>query len=133
MTSVYVDTSALLPLLDLDDSDHSATLSTLGELAAEKVSLITTSYTLVESSALVRNRLGMQALKALGDTIEHAATVVWVDEDLHRRAWAEVVKESRRGPSLVDWVGFLAAEDLGITTAFALDKHFQKRGFRTVP
>lgn len=132
MNAAYLDTSVLLPLLDADDADHEIVVSTLESVVRKRMALVTTCYTLVESGALVRSRLGLAAFRRLGETIERAAEVVWVDEGLHRKAWEQAAK-ARRGPSLVDWVGILTMERLGIRTALAIDRHFNRRGFDTLP
>lgn len=133
MTTVYVDTSALLPLLDQDDEDHGTVVAEVRRLAEAGDSLVTTSYTLVEAGALVRNRLGMAAFEALGQTVDRALDVVWVDEELHRQAWRHAAEEPRRGASLVDWVGFLVMRDLKIGEALALDQDFRRQGFAVRP
>jgi uncharacterized protein len=133
MTAAHVDTSALLPLLDRDDGDHARVVKVLEGLAEEKARLVTASYTLVEAGALVRNRLGTEAFRALGQVIDRAMEVIWVDADLHRRAWEQAAKEPRRGPSLVDWVGFLLIEEHQLDLALAIDEHFGRRGVRTLP
>lgn len=130
MTSVYVDTSALLPLLDQDDQDHDLVVAEVQRLTESRSALLTTSYTLVETGALVRSRLGMAAFAALGQTIDHALDVVWVDEDLHRQAWRKAAAEPRRGASLVDWVAFIVMRNLGLEEALALDNDFQRQGFK---
>lgn len=132
MNAVYLDTSALLPLLDRDDADHEAVVAAVRTLVEKGTALVTSSYTLVETGALVRSRLGIVAFRRLGETLERAAEVVWVDEDLHWKAWAKAAA-ARRGPGLVDCVGFLVMKQLGIKTALALDNHFKKEGFETLP
>ena len=133
MTPIFVDTSALLPLLDRDDQDHPAVVTALRQLNPSETTLITSSYVLVEAGALVRARLGTAAFRRLGDTIERGAEVVWVDEELHRRAWKAASKGGKRGPSFVDWVSFLLMAELNIETALAQDRHFVQQGFSTLP
>jgi predicted nucleic acid-binding protein len=133
MTAVYVDTSALLAFIDRDDMDHEPVTEAVGRLVREGVPLLTSSYVLVECGALVKRRLGPDAFAALGSAAARSLDVVWVGEALHGRAWAGASKESCRGPSLVDWTGFLVMEDMGLTTALALDPHFRARGFQTLP
>ena len=133
MRRVYLDTSALLPLLDGDDRDHVAVTKALTHIVESQAMLVTSSYTLVEAGALVKRRLGVTVFQALGETIDQSTEVIWVDEELHRRAWAKAAEEPRRGPSLVDWVGFLVMRDLGVDSALAIDNHFRRQGFRTLP
>ncbi len=132
MSSVFVDTSALVALLDQGHDDHAKVVTCLEKLAREDALLVTTSYVLVETSGLAHKRFGPGTLKTI-----HAASnsmeVVWVDEPLHRRAWMRAAESSRKGPGLVDWVGFLVMRDRSITTALTLDRHFRKQGFEILP
>ena len=130
---VYVDTSALLPLLDRSDDDHASVLAAVRDLASSGATLTTCSYTLVEAGALVKRRLGSGAFKKLGETVTDAMDVIWVDAELHAHAWANAAKHSRHGPSLVDCVSFIVMHDKGITTALALDEHFRAEGFQILP
>lgn len=133
MSRVYLDTSGLLPLLDTSNEAHEAVRRVVEGLAEEGAKLVLSSYTLVEAGALIRRRLGMETFRRLGDTIDRIAEIVWVDSSLHQRAWRETAGEARRGPSLVDTVGFLVMEDQGIARALALDRHFRERGFEVLP
>lgn len=133
MSKVFVDTSGLLPLLDRSDPEHEEMVEALSGLAEQRAGLVTSNYVFVETAALVRNRLGVERLRALGDVIERSFELIWVDEGLHRMAWELVRREGRKGPSLVDWVSFLAMRDRGLDTALALDRHFRDQGFATIP
>lgn len=132
MTRLWVDSSALLPLIDRADDWHERVDAAFREAAGRDDALVTSSYVLVESGALTMHRMGAEAFRRLGEVTERALEVIWVDEALHRAAWREA-QRSRRGPSLVDWVGFLVMRDRRIDTALALDRHFLDRGFRTLP
>lgn len=61
----FVDTSALLALLDADERRHDACAGAWRLLMDEDEPLITTTYVLVESFALVQARLGLRALRSL--------------------------------------------------------------------
>ena len=106
MTSIFVDTSALLTLLDRDDQDHGSVVKALGTLSLSETTLITSSHVLVEAGSLVRSRLGTSAFRLLGEILESSVEIVWVDEELHRRAWKEASTGGERAPGLVDWVSF---------------------------
>ena len=133
MTSIFVDTSALLPLVHRDDHDHSAMVNTLGTLEPSQTTLISSSYVLVEAGSLIRSRFGTSAFRRLGEIMERTVDIVWVDEELHRRAWKEASTGGKRAPGLVDWVSFLLMAELGITTALARDRHFVQQGFKILP
>ena len=133
MTPIFVDTSALLPLVHRDDRDHGAIVNTLSTLEPSQTTLITSSYVLVEAGSLVRSRFGTSAFRRLGEIMERDVEIVWVDEELHRRAWKEAGDGAKRAPGLVDWVSFLLMAELDITTALARDRHFVQQGFRVLP
>lgn len=126
MTATFVDTSGLYALLDVEDPTHPSATARFGSLDGP---LLTHSYVLVESAALVRNRLGHAAARDLLEELTQPLEVVWVDEALHRRAVAAFVASPSRGPSLVDQVSFEVMRSRGITTAFAFDRHFTDAGF----
>lgn len=132
MSTVFVDTSALVALFERSEDDHVKVVSCLRRLADEDALLVTTSYVLVESSAVTRKRLGPRTLKAIG-AASNSMEIIWVDEPLHRRAWARAAESTKKGPDLVDWVGFLVMRDRSITTALTLDRHFRKQGFEILP
>ena len=130
---VFADTSALLALVNRDDEHHGAVTEAVRGIVARGDQLVTCSYVLVEAGALVRRRLGAAAFKALGEAVERAMDVVWVDQELHARAWEAACGSSNQGPSLVDHVSFLTMRSLGVETALALDAHFEAAGFGTLP
>lgn len=131
--TVFVDTSALLPLLDSSDGDHHAVVASLDALAKQDATLVTTSYTLIESGALAKRRLGASAFVQLGRVAKKAFDIVWVDEDLHDEAWKIAASHGRKGLSLVDCVAFLVMRSRGIERALTLDGHFRTEGFETIP
>jgi uncharacterized protein len=133
MTEVFLDTSALLPLLDSNDPDHEAVVTTIRKLLGDGIRFLTTSYITVEAGALVRRRLGRDAFVKLGEVIHDNVEVIWPDESLHREAWSQAAGEPRSGPGLVDWTSFLVMKKYQISTALTLDAHFKKQGFKVLP
>ena len=95
--------------------------------------LLTTSYVLVETFALVQARLGLQATRLLNDDVVPILRITWVDEELHRAAITALVTAQRRDLSLVDCVSFEAIRRLGAERAFAFDRHFRQQGFAVIP
>ena len=91
--------------------------------------LLTTSYVLVETTALVQHRLGMEAVGVLEQEIRPFLRVEWVDGALHATGMASMLAASRRGLSLVDCVSFAVMARAGLRQAFAFDGHFAGRGF----
>jgi predicted nucleic acid-binding protein len=126
--TVFVDTSALYAALDADDANHTKAVEAFRDLAPREP-LVTHSYVLVESGALVQRRLGMEAVRALFDDLSALVEVVWVDEPLHRSALAAMIATGHQDVSLVDWTSFEVMRERGIGRALAFDDHFATQGF----
>ncbi|HEX9668465.1 MAG TPA: type II toxin-antitoxin system VapC family toxin, partial [Thermoanaerobaculia bacterium] len=84
--SVFVDTSALLAVLDRADQDHSAAAAALRSLLGADEDLVTSNYVLVETFALVQSRLGLAAIRLLQHDLVPVLRVAWIDEEAHRAA-----------------------------------------------
>jgi predicted nucleic acid-binding protein len=126
--SVFIDTSALLAILDADDEHHKKAKNTWIRLVSEET-VICSNYILVETFALVQNRLGLEAVRALQEDILPMITVEWVDEATHRAGVTGVLTARRRKLSLVDCTSFDIMRKLGIKKVFAYDPHFKEQGF----
>lgn len=131
--SLFVDTSGFIAVLDRDDAAHVEAADTWTELLSSEENLVTTNYVLVESCALVQNRLGMRALKVFQEDIVPILEIEWVDKTVHYAAMAIMLASSRKKLSLVDCVSFETMRLLGIRVAFTLDKHFKEQGFACRP
>jgi len=129
----FVDTSAFLAVLDADDAQHPRASRVWHDLVGGEDILLTTSYVLVETFALVQARLGLEATRLLNDDVVPILHVTWVDEELHRAAMTALLIAHRRDLSLVDCVSFEAMRRLGAERAFAFDRHFRQQGFAIIP
>jgi uncharacterized protein len=131
--TTFVDTSALLAVLDADDAQHARASRAWRDLVSGGESLLTSSYVLVETVALAQARLGLEAARALDTDVMAVIQVVWVDGTLHRPAMTALLTARRRDLSLVDCVSFEAMRRAGVTRVFAFDRHFREQGFSLVP
>lgn len=129
--SVFVDTSALYALLDSDDGNH-AWAARRYERLLDSENLLTSSYVLAESIALVRRRLGVDAVRALQRGLRPTLSVTWVDQVTHDAAVEAMLAERRRRLSLVDWVSFEVMRRSGTDVAFAFDRSYAEQGFRVL-
>jgi predicted nucleic acid-binding protein len=125
---VFVDTSALLAILDEDDRYHREAAETFRALMAG-TELVTHNYVEVETLTLARRRLGPGAVARLTDRLLPSMTTTWVDEPLHRAALA-AHRGAGASVSLVDNVSFEVMRREGIDQAFAFDADFEAQGFR---
>ncbi len=129
---VFVDTSALLALLDASQPDHGVATNVLTRLADDDADLVTHCYVIVEANALIQRRFGMTALKELHRELLSAIDVVMVDRGLHDAAVTAQLAADRRRISLVDWLSFEMMRREQIDHAFAYDQHFVEQGFQLV-
>jgi predicted nucleic acid-binding protein len=130
----FVDTSALYALLDEDDRNHADAAGWLagsGRDAAEI--LVSHSYVVVETAALVHRRLGATAVRVLFEAFIPILSVLYVDEELHHRATSGYLAALRRRPSFVDWVSFQMMRDQSLDQALVFDQDFVTEGFQVVP
>lgn len=124
---VFVDTSALLAILDEDDRYHREAAETFRALMVG-TELVTHNYVEVETLTLARRRLGPGAVARLTDRLLPPMTTIWVDEPLHRAALA-AHRADGASVSLVDNVSFEVMRREGIDRAFAFDADFEAQGF----
>jgi len=128
VTEVFTDTSAFLALLDAADTCHRRAATAVRRLRSRQASLVTTSYVLVETCALLDNRLGREGVRRFHDEFEPLLDVVWVTKAEHD-AGMDLLSQRKRRVSLVDAVSFCVARQRGIEEAFAYDRDFKEEGF----
>ncbi|MDL1909371.1 type II toxin-antitoxin system VapC family toxin [Chloroflexi bacterium CFX6] len=130
---IYVDTSALLALVNEDDPDHDRAMQTWQRLIEEEQNLVCNNYVLVESIALIQRRIGLEAVSILHNDIIPFIEVEWLDEELHNAIVKAVIKTNRRQISLVDNASFDTMRRHNVETVFAFDSHFPDQGFEIIP
>ncbi len=127
MVTVFVDTSALIALLDADDARHGEAGATL-EWLRSSAELVTTNYVQIEALAVARRRLGRDAAARLLDSFFPLVRLIWVDQEVHAVALASY-RSSASAVSVVDRVSFTVMRNQAIETAFAFDEDFDREGF----
>jgi predicted nucleic acid-binding protein len=129
VTRAFLDTSAVLALLNPKDEQHSQARRVFESLRAQGAGLVATSYVLVETYALVARRMGLAAVRALRSDLAPLVDVVWVDENAHDAGLDLLLERKRRELSLVDAVSFVVMRQQRLEQAFAFDPHFEDEGF----
>ena len=127
--TVFIDTSALLAVMDADDESHRRADGSWRKLLASDLSLATTNYVLVETFALAQIRLGLDAVRSLRHDVIPVLRVIWVDAELHEAGVTALLTAGRRRLSLVDCVSFEVMRREGVRQALAFDRHFTEQGF----
>lgn len=131
MSPVFVDTSAFIALLVSDDAHHARATRAFEALAASESRLLTSSYVLVETYALLFRRVGIRAVRAFRDGFTPLLETAWVGAELHERGVERHLRaRGRSRPSLVDAVSFELMMERSIDRAFAFDPDFERAGFR---
>lgn len=133
MTHCFLDTSAFYAVLDADDRNHARAVPVWEELIGTDAVMVTTSYVLVETSALLQHRLGLEAVQAFQEAIYPLLNIEWLGAETHEAGMAAVLTTRRKKLSLVDCVSFDVMRRRGLRHAFAFDAHFAEQGFQCVP
>lgn len=131
--TAFVDTSAFFAILDADDEMHAPAEKEWNRLLDAGTVFRTTNYVLVETSALLQNRIGMECLRAFTADVLPMVDVIWVDEGIHLSAHHSLLVADRRDLSLVDCASFESMRRFRINHAFCFDSHFIRQGFQVLP
>ncbi len=129
MRTVFVDTSAIYALLVAEDDEHEHARSVLESLDAANVKLVSSSFVLHESLALLQARVGMAAVRLFQEKVFPVLDVEWITNDVYERGLAALLAASKRHISLADWTSFEIMRKRGIQSVFAFDDHFEEQGF----
>ena len=127
--NIFIDTSAFFAVLDKRDGNHPAADQIWQRIITSGDVLLCHNYVLVEISALLQHRLGLEAVRTFEEDIVPLLNVLWIDERIHRSAVSALLAASRSSLSLVDCVSFEVMRAAGIKTAFVFDSDFKEQGF----
>ncbi len=130
---VLVDTSALYALLCSTDDCHEAARDAAEGFFAFDSTLVTSSYVVAETTALLQSRLGRDAARGFLLDLVPYLDVAWVDEGLHARGLEGWLAQQGGGVSMVDCVSFALGHELHLERAFTFDRHFAEQGFVVIP
>jgi predicted nucleic acid-binding protein len=119
--------------MDADDRNHRAAFAMWQGLLAGRDTLHATNYVILETVALLQNRIGLEAVRLFTADIQPIVTMSWVDEGIHRSAHHALLVAGRRQVSLVDCVSFEVMRRLYLDSVFCFDPHFAEQGFEVLP
>jgi predicted nucleic acid-binding protein len=127
--SVFVDTSALITLLDGDDPAHARVREAWRAGLEAGEGFLTTNYVILETCAVAQRRFGLEAVRDVLDELVPLFQVEWVSETDHVAGTAALLAAGRRQLSLTDCVSFALMRRLRIRQCLATDPHFAEQGF----
>ena len=126
---IFADTSGLFALLVKNDYMHVRAKLNFAYFAKHRVRLLTSSFVLVETTALLQRRVGLAAVHDFQLKIIPLLDIIWVNGDWYTRAIQRLFALNNRNISLVDCLSFEIMESREITHAFSFDRHFPENGF----
>lgn len=130
---IFVDTSAFLALIAVEDAYHRQAKACLQAILQQNQTLLTNNYVLIETLALLQKRLGLAKVQDFLDNLLPLVLVEWVDEETHQAAVERLLSANRRKLSLVDCSAFETMRRAGVETVFTFDEHFGGEGFQMTP
>ena len=126
---IFTDTSGFFALLVKNDHMHVRAKKNFEYFAQNKVRLVTSSFVLVETIALLQRRVSLKAVQDFYTKIYPLLEIIWVGEDLYSRSIQRLLLSNEKHISLVDCLSFEIMEAQEISHAFTFDKHFEGQGF----
>jgi uncharacterized protein len=123
---VLWDSSAVLALLDADDTGHERAVRTARQIAVERRPSFITNYIEAEAHALLLRKLG-RAL-ALEWLLRGGLPIVRALPQEEERAKDILYRHSDKDWSLCDAISFAVMEMREVRTAFSFDRHFRQYG-----
>ena len=127
--NIFADTSGLFALLVKNDYMFVRARENFNYFAENNAQLVTSSFVLVETTALLQRRIGLMPVNDFYTKILPLLEIVWVDDKWYAKGMQRLLTQNNRDISLVDCISFEIMETLQIKWAFAFDKHFEENGF----
>lgn len=125
---MILDTSGLLCLYHQNEPFHQQAIQAYHTAQAR----LTHSYVLAEFVALatVRRLPRLPVLEYLDALVDNPdIEFIWIDEQVHRAAFALLMARRDKEYSLCDAVSFVLMRQQNIAQALTTDKHFEQEGF----
>jgi predicted nucleic acid-binding protein len=130
--NIFIDTAALLAVLNANDHFHGPASQAWNEILSSESILFSSNYVILETTALLQHRFGIEAVRLFESDILPIIEIVWVDETIHKQGMSALLIANRRDLSLVDCTSFEIMRQNGLNAVFTFDPHFGEQGFNVV-
>ena len=131
MSSVFLDTSGLIAVVNVDDQWHAAGEEIWRSLIKSGVPLFTSSLVLIEIgdglSRVEHRHLAVRLREGL--LVSSRIEVVQTTADDERRAWELFSQRTDKSWGMTDCVSMILAEERKARDVFSADHHFEQAGF----
>jgi len=131
--NIFIDTAAFLAILNANDQFHQSASKAWDEILSSDSSLFSSNYVILETTALLQHRFGIEALRLFEIDILPVVEIAWVDETIHKQGLSALLAANRRDLSLVDCTSFEIMRQIGLDEVFTFDPHFREQGFKVIP
>jgi predicted nucleic acid-binding protein len=132
MSVVFLDTVGLVAQWDTTDQWHALAEAAYQQIKAQRKSVVTTTFILLECGNTAARRTFRSDVCALRQALELRNELIVPTEGDWKDAWAAYERGEPAQAGIVDHVSFVIMRRLGIMEAFTNDRHFQAAGFTTL-
>lgn len=135
---LFLDTSALVAIEDLDDVNHTRAVHLREQVRQGETTfkrLYTSNYVIDETLTLLRYHCGHNVAVTFRKALESSKLIeiIWVTPALEQAAWKIFEKRSDKEYSFTDCTSFALMDAEAIRNAFAFDEHFSQQGYNVIP
>lgn len=131
--NTFIDTAAFLAVLNANDHFHLFAKQSWEEMLTSDSTLFSSNYVILETTALLQHRFGVEAVRLFESDILPIIEIVWVEGTVHKQGMSALLAANRRNLSLVDCTSFEIMRQTGLDTVFTFDPHFREQGFSVIP
>lgn len=131
--NIFIDTAAFIAVLNANDQNHPAAKKAWTEILSADSNLFSSNYVILETTALLQHRFGIDAVRMFESDILPVVDIIWVDETIHKQGMSALLVANRRNLSLVDCTSFEIIRQFGMEEVFTFDHHFHEQGFIVIP
>lgn len=132
MNSVFLDTVGMLAVWDEADQWHAAANTAFEKICADRLSVVTTSFILLECGNAAARRPYRRIVVEWRDIMSANDGLIAPTEEDWSNAWIAYERGDSHQAGLVDQVSFAVMRRLGIAKAFTNDRHFTAAGFEVL-